>query len=186
MSHGTLTMQVARVFQKEFIKEGFDILHDHGQKGIDQQTNLGKLRSWFGTSPKLETILSDLDIAVVLHETEKIYALIEIEETTDKPKVILGDILATLLGEGIVFQGKHNLKVGKYTTMIVMVHVDPPSHINRIIYLEKQTNNIRKKLLTPNSSIGRIVVDDFSGKEQLENKLRQHIKNAIVNAPHSE
>ena len=106
MSNGVLTTQIARSLQKEFDQQGFDILHDHRKTEIDLPEKVGKLRSWSGSTLKSETVLADLDIALVSHHDKKIYALIEIEETNDKPKVILGDVVATLLGKGIAFKGK--------------------------------------------------------------------------------
>ncbi len=179
MANGELTKQVARVLQQEFNSKGVDILHDHGQKGIDPSINLGKLRSYFGSSARSDTILADLDVAVVSRDSEKVYALIEIEETTDKPKVILGDVLAALLGNGIMFQGRQNLRVGNWTTLVVMVRDVHQSHSDRLAYLAEQTNHIRANLLTPNASIGQIVIDTFSDDEQLIYRLRKHISNAI-------
>lgn len=179
MANGALTTQVARSLQHEFDLQGFDLLHDHGKKGIDPTDKLGKLRSWFGPALKFESVLADLDIAIVSHHDKKIYALIEIEETTEKPKVILGDILATLIGKGIAFKGKHDLQVGEWTTFFVMVYVTRQSQSDRLAFLSEQVNNIKRNLTTPNASIGRIIIDTFSDDVQLEGKLRQHINEAI-------
>jgi hypothetical protein len=179
MSHGTLTAQVAQLLQQEFSERGFDVLHDHGQKDIDPPDKLGKLRSWYGSTLKSETVLADLDMAIVSRIDKKIYALIEIEETTDKPKVILGDILATFLGNGIAFQGKLILQVGEWTTLFVMVYDPHQSHLNRLAFLTEQMDLLKMNLLTPNATIGRIIIDTFSGKEQLEGKLRQHISEVV-------
>jgi hypothetical protein len=43
----------------------------------------------FGKEYKSGALLAFLDIAVVSQDTDKVIALIEIEETTDKPKVLL-------------------------------------------------------------------------------------------------
>jgi len=118
MSNGMLTIHLAHILQQEFNQQRFDVLHDHGPKQMDSPDKVGKLRSWFGSALKAETILADLDIALVSPRDKKVYALIEIEETTDKPKVILGDILATLFGEGIAFQGKLDLQVGEWITLL--------------------------------------------------------------------
>src|SRR5690349_15243358 len=139
MAHGVLTVQVAQTLQKEFDKRGFDVLHDHGQKDFELEDTPGKLRSWFGSDLTRETALADLDLAIVSRETDKAYALIEIEETTHKPKVILGDIFATLLGSGIAFNGKH-LGIGSWTTLIVLVRNIHASHESRMAYLEQQAN----------------------------------------------
>ena len=71
-----------------------DVLHDHGPK---KGNNVGEIVSW--SRPESEsrrgTALSQLDIAVVDHpDAKKVIALIEIEESEDKPKVLLADVLA--------------------------------------------------------------------------------------------
>jgi hypothetical protein len=185
MARGALTMQTARLLQPEFSQQGFDILHAHGEKGIDSPLLLGKIRSWFGEAYKPETILADLDMAVVSHDAlashnqERVYALIVIEETSSKPKVILGDILAALLGKGIIFQGKRALQVGRWTTLIVLAHDVHQSGLERMPYLAAQSKYLRENLLTPNASIGRVVIDTFMDDLQLEEKLRQNITAAI-------
>src|ERR1051325_7795554 len=142
MAHGVLTAQVAQRLLPEFNGRGFDILHDHGQKQLDLEDTPGKLRSWFGSDLTRETALADLDLAIVSRETQKVYALVEIEETTHKPKVILGDIFATLLGDGIIFQGE-SLHIGSWTTLIVLAHNERASHQDRMAYLEQQANQLK-------------------------------------------
>ena len=58
MSNGALTTQVARSLQHEFDGQGFDLLHDHGKKGIDPIETLGKLRSWSGQTLTFEINIS--------------------------------------------------------------------------------------------------------------------------------
>jgi hypothetical protein len=93
--------------------------------------------------------------------------------------VILGDILATLIGKGIAFKGKHDLQVGEWTTFFGMVYVTRQYQNDRLVFLSEQINKIKKDLTTPNSSIRRIIIDTFSDNVQLESKLRQHINEAI-------
>lgn len=179
MSKGSLTTQVARSLRHEFDQQGFDLLNDHGKKGIDPTDKLGKLRSWFGPDLRFESVLADLDIAIVSRSDKKIYALIEIEETSEKPKVILGDVLATLIGNGIAFKGKHDYRVREWTTLIVMVYVIHQSQSDRLAYLSEQINIIKRNLTSLNASIGRIIIDTFSDNVQLEGKIRQYIIDAI-------
>ena len=185
MARGALTMQAARVLQPEFSQQGFDILHAHGQPGLDSPLLLGKIRAWNGEAYKPETILADLDMAVVSHaaavshEQERVYALIVVEETSSKPKLILGDVLATLLGKGIKFQGTRDLQVGRWTTLIVLARDRHQVQLNRLPYLEAQGKYLRENLLTPNASIGRVVIDTFLDDLQLEEKLRKSITEAI-------
>jgi hypothetical protein len=179
MPNGVLTSAVAHSLQCEFNKQGCDVLHDHGQEDGDFPENLGKIRSWSGSSLKSETLLADLDMAIVSHVGKKIYALIEIEETTDKPKVILGDVLATLLGNGIAFQGKLDLQVGEWTTLIIMAYDAHQLHGDRLVFLSEQANLLKEKLSTPNAAIGRIILDTYTSKMELEDKLKQHVYDAI-------
>ena len=181
MSHGAFTMQLARRLQPEYNSQGYDILHDHGEAGIDSPLKLGKIRSWFGESCNTGTILSDLDMAVISNENERVYALVVIEETTHKPRAILGDIIAVLLGNGVKFKGIRDLKVGKWTSLIVMVHDASQSQLDRILFFARQGNYVRENLLTPNASMGKIIIDSFVDPMQLEEKLRQNINAAIAN-----
>lgn len=181
MSNGVLTAQIALSLQQEFEKHGYEVLHDHRLQITGSSDKLGKLRIWIGDSPKRIILLSDLDIAIINPNDNKVVALIEIEETTNKPKVILGDILAFLLGNGISFRGKYDFKIGKWTTLIVIGHDERQSHDMRNAYLNEQMNSIKSKLDTdtPNASIGRIVVDSYSDEKQLEEKLNDHVFEVI-------
>jgi hypothetical protein len=175
MSHGELTCQVAQALQVEFGPQRFLVLHDHGE---DLPERLGKIRPYFGEGLRSE-ILAEIDIAVVSRDDKKIYALVEIEETTDKPKVILGDILAILLGEGIAFHGRHELKVGPWTTLIVMVKGAIETHQDRINYLMEESDKIKTHLTSSNKSIRKVVVDIFNDAKPLENQLKGQVCDAI-------
>ncbi len=185
MARGALSMQAARVLQPEFSQQGFDILRSHGEKGIYSPSLLGKIRSWFGDSYRLETILADLDMAVVshaafvAHNQERAYALVVVEETSCKPKVILGDVVATLLGKGIKFQNQRDLQVGKWTTLVILAHDVRQAGADRIPYLAAQSKYLRENLLTPNASLGRVLIDMFVDQNELEEKLRQNISLAL-------
>lgn len=179
MAYGALSLQVARALQQEFAGQGFDLLYDHGRQGIDSPLLSGKIRSWSGNAYTLEAVLADLDMALVPHGQDKVYALVAVEETSCKPKVILGDVLTTLLGKGIKFQGRRDLQVGRWTTLIVMARDMRQSGPQRVPYLVAQSKYLRENLLTPNASIGRVVIDTFLDYMQLEEKVRQNMAVAL-------
>lgn len=180
MTNGTMTTKAARILRRELAPHGFDVLYGHGQAGIDPAQNLGKLRSWFGSEYKTTTMLADLDIAVVVRATSQMIALIEIEETTTKPKVLLGDALATLLGSHITFQGNRELLVGPWTTLIVLAHGAMPLNQSRIAFLEHQVNQIKDHLTTPNANIRRVIVVGFENEMELEQTLSALIQEAVI------
>ena len=182
MTLGELTASVAIFLSQELSPKGFDVLFDHAPKGTVPPETLGKIVSWFGREYNSNTRLGFLDIAVVSSHTQKALALVEIEETTDKPKVLLGDILATLLGSGIKFQGNRNLRIGPWTTLVVMARSRWPSHQARISFLLEQAEEIKSKLSTPNASIGQIVIDLFRDEKDLLDKLPRQIEKAVQDA----
>lgn len=179
MAYGTLTTRAARALATEFDPDGFDVLYGHGRSLADPADRLGKLKSWFGRKYQSDAILADLDLPVVSRQSGKAYALIEIEETTDKPKVLLGDILATLLGSRITFQGKRRLQVGAWTILIVLAYSKGRVHRRRLAFVQRQANLLKGGLNTPNAHVGRIVVDSFRDEADLAQKLRQLIKSAV-------
>lgn len=180
MTSGIMTTNVARALLPEFKSQSLDLLYGHGQTGIDPIESLGKLRSWIGPKYAACAILADLDIAVVLGGTDKLIALIEIEETTSKPKVLLGDAMATLLGSQVTFQGKYPYSVGPWTTLIILACSSSLSGQSKVAFLEKEVNQLKAKLTTPNASIRHIVMECFQNEADLERKLRVHIQDAVA------
>ena len=179
MAHGLMTSSVARTLSKDGELHAFHVLFDHGSKDIDPPEKLGKIRAWYGPNYSAATILADLDIAIVSPIRNKVIALIEIEETDIKPKVILGDALAFLLGDDVKFQGKQDLDVGPWTTLIIMACGLRREHQGRVAYLEHQVNQLRTALSSRNAQIGRVVVAAFQDELDLMHSLRLHIGSAI-------
>jgi len=171
MKHGALTAEVARYLTEHLEPHCFDVLYDHGEISDDSVSQVGRIASWFGTEYKSVALLAFLDIAIVSKNTGEVVVLIEIEETTDKPKVLLGDVLATLLGDRITFQGKRDLDVGYWTTLLVLAKTGKRQHDDRIIYLEDKLNQLKSSLSTNNATISRIVLRPFRNVTELQDAL---------------
>jgi hypothetical protein len=101
--HGQLTARIAERLTKTLDTDKYVVLHDHGAASA----NRGTIISWFGKAgkPTQEIELSELGLAVVQKGTDFILLLVDIEESKDRPKTLLGDALGTLLGQGITFRG---------------------------------------------------------------------------------
>jgi hypothetical protein len=161
--HGQITARVAREISPYWEERGYQVLYDHDPAG----EAVGKVVSSFGDLPyDRNTQLSHVDIAIVEKDTNKVFALIEIEETTDKPKTILGDILGVLMGEHVSFGKQRPLLVDEQTILVVLVK-SKVSHIKRYEYLHEKVMKIKASLLTTNSVIGRIDIKDFSDDANL-------------------
>jgi len=182
MARGALGAQMARMLSEAFENRGAEVLFDHGQKEVDPANQLGKIVTWLGHQKRSDAMLAELDIAILIRESGKVCALIEVEETTDKPKVLLGDVFATLLGDRVTFQGDRNLPVGPWTTLIVMVRDRDQAHQSRMAFLQQEVDHIRSAISRPNATIGRVVLASFGDPTDLKNKLKQQVEWAIQRA----
>jgi hypothetical protein len=166
---GQMTAKVAETLSKYYESKGYNVLCDHGPK----KENVGTIVSWFGGEYNRETELSQIDIAIVEKASDRAYVLIEIEETNDKPKLLLGNAFGILLGNKITFRGKPIL-VGDFTTLLIFGICNPP-HTKRNEYLRDQVEIIKLHLSTPNSKIGNIVIETFIDGEGVAKALYSKI-----------
>jgi len=93
--HGEITADIG----KSLKYEGYDIFYDHGTSS----KNVGKIVSTLEKDYDREDELSQLDIAIVEQNSDKVAVLVKIEETSDRPKTLLGDIFGILLGKHIFY-----------------------------------------------------------------------------------
>jgi len=173
-SHGQLTRRMAREITPYWEARGYYILHDHDPSREDAR----KIVSWFGEQPyKRATQLSHIDIAIIEKKSEsveRVLALIEIEETTDKPKTILGDVFGILMGEHISFGKAHPLVVDEHTALFVFGK-SKVSHKERIDHMLDKINSFKSNLQTGNSKIQIGSIKTFSTDEELKELLTNKI-----------
>lgn len=168
-SHGQLTAEIGKSL--EF--EGYDVLYDHG---VSSKT-VGRIVSYFSDKNERGTQLSYLDIAIVKKNTNQAVALIELEETANRPKTIIGDIFAFLMGEKVVFQG-NELEVGNWTTLIVL-GFSKLQHLKHNQYILEKVEKVRAALGTKNCEIRKIVIETYSDKGELSSRLMSLLDQAF-------
>ena len=173
---GDLTARIAITLSKDLGSKGYYVLSDHSPSNI----NVGRIASWYKGEYKREARLSLLDIAIVDRNTDQVHALIEIEETNDRPKNFLGDAMGILLGDQISFGKNQPLKVGKWTTLII-VGKGPTSHQERNCYLQRKVIDLQHHLGTGNASIGHVFIENYSDETELVLILNKRIETAIQN-----
>ncbi len=151
-----------------WVERGYYILHDHDLTG-------GMIVSWFGKSPYGQnTQLNDIDIAIVEKTSERILALIEIEETTDKPKTLLGDVFGILTGQYVSYGNEHPLIVDEHSGLFVFGFVAEKSrlaHEDRFSYLREQIKRVNFNDKTGNAKVENIEIKAFSSAEELREML---------------
>jgi hypothetical protein len=159
--HGELTAEIAQSLKFE----EFDVFYDHETAG----EFVGKIASTIKRKFRRGDELSQLDMAIVDKGSTVAIALIEIEETNDRPKAILGDLFGVLYGKHISFKGKE-LKIGKYTTLIV-VGMSKADQDNRNQYFLKRIKKVKAALGTKNSRIGKVVIRTYADRKALSTEV---------------
>jgi hypothetical protein len=175
---GRLTAEVGSYLDEWLAPQGYEVLYDHGQRG----PHVGSIVSWFGTgdAPTLDTELCHIDIAVVQRSGERARAcaLIEIEESSDRPKSLVGDLLCTLMGDHVTFGGKE-LRVDERTALIVLAH-SPDTHQPRMSRIVECVQAAQPKLLGRNKAIGSVYGELFRDEAELKHKVRQLVGEAVA------
>jgi hypothetical protein len=176
--HGLLTAKVAREISPYWKKLGYQVLYDHDPAS----ETVGKVVSSFGHLPyDRNTQLSHIDIAIIekgRDGRDRAFALIEIEETTDKPKVLLGDVFGILTGEFISIRSDDRVKVDKQTILIVMAK-SKFAHQQRNRYLLDKIVTAKKYLHTSNSAIEKILIKIFHDEGRTVKLLTSVLKRAF-------
>lgn len=176
-AHGRETSEAAQAITVEMNKRGFDVYYDHGDPSSPFVGTIA-----VSTEEKLvsKNQISQLDIVIVGRDINKnkAIALIEIEETTDTPKTLIGDIFTTLMGNSVHLPGRENkAKVGNWTTLIIIGK--GAGHEDRNGHICNMANKAKSALETENSKIGNIVITAFLETKSLKDVLMVKIEDAI-------
>ena len=176
-SYGRVTLKAAETLSGYYEAKGYDVFYDHDSTKV----NTGKIVSWFGERHSRESELSHLDIAIVEKGSDKALVLMEIEETNDDPKTLLGDLFGVLLGDHISFRGEREFQVGEYTTLIVLGK-SKVLHRNRNEHLREESMKIKAGLRSANAAIGKIVIEPYADEKGLYTLLSSLLDRALEGA----
>jgi hypothetical protein len=181
MIKGQSTTRVARNLSERFSSRGIDVLYAHGQRGTDPEKQLGLIVCWFGSTYRRDAFLAFPDIAVISRDSDKALVLIEVEETSATPKKLMTDAFTTLIGDHITFQRTRELKLGRWTRLVVLARAGERSEEGlRLELLQERLNEIRRQLSTHNASVQQVVIGTFQDEADLEKKLVREIEKALA------
>lgn len=182
MGNGKLyTAPAAQQLRHSLEQSDFQLFYDHGAAD-----DAMAIVVWYGdqyTQPLRPKQLAHLDLAVFHDKSLRVVALIEIEDTTDNPKTLLGDLIATLLGSGIAIGSQTQWTIGPWTTLMVFAHVDNPArqreYQGRLDYLQARISHLQPHIGTNNAGIGCVILDSFVTQLELDDKLQHYVRTAI-------
>ena len=173
--NGHLTSAAARFIAIEMDNQGYDVYYDHGQAA----EFVGKIAVSIDEELHKKNEISQLDIAVVERATNKAIALVEIEETTDNPKTLIGDLFAVLMGNAVYCPGRKKVNVGDWTTLIV-IGKGSTGHKERKAHILKLAKSAGAAMGTNNSRVGELVIETISEDADLEELLMEQINAAYL------
>jgi hypothetical protein len=175
------TVPAAKHLRQIVTQSELQLFYDHGDT-----TDATAIVIWYGEQYKQlfrPKQLAQLDMVVIQRKSLHVVALIEIEDTTDNPKTLIGDLMTTLLGSGIAIGAQTHWAIGPWTTLMVFAHVDNPArqaaYQGRIDYLQAQIGQLLPHIETNNARIGRVILDSFVTQTELDAKLQRYLTEAM-------
>jgi len=106
--------------------------------------------------------------------TGRALALIEIEETNDNPKKVIGDVFGVLLGDKVTFKGT-DFHVGPWTTLIVLGK-GPVGRRERNGLITGAAQTAQAGMQSRNHAVGEIVVESIADMAELPARLRELVE----------
>jgi hypothetical protein len=164
--HGELTAALGMELSGsgELVKNDFMLMYDHGKGGADE---VGVTSAWIGGEKQRDNRLAEIDIVVYEAQSRKARLLIEIEESGDNPKKIIGAALATLLAENISPSGGEELRIGPWTTLLVLARGEGDAHLQRTQWMEDRINRLAGTEAANRMGIGKVRLALFQSADEL-------------------
>jgi hypothetical protein len=139
--HGEITAALGAALSGsvELAKLGYAVIYDHGKGGAD---DVSVTSAWISDEKKRDNRLSEIDIVVYGMQGNKARLLIEVEESGDNPKKVIGAAMATLLSEKISSSGREDLRIGGWTTLLILAKGEGDAHLERTRLIEERINDL--------------------------------------------
>jgi len=139
--HGKITADLGDLLSRsnDLEKLNYFAVYDHGKGGED---SVGVTYAYLGDHAKMDNRLSEIDIAIIEKKSNKAILLIEIEESGDNPKKIIGAAMATLLADGLSLKSGQKLAIGSPTTLMVLAKGEGDEHKKRIQTIETRMKQL--------------------------------------------
>jgi hypothetical protein len=173
--HDEITTAIGSELSKsdELAKLGYSVIFDHGKEG-DKKADV--TTAWIGNGAEKDNRLSKIDIAIFEKHVDKPVLLIEIEESGDSPKKIIGAVMATLLADGISSTIQPNLQIGAWTTLVVLGKGEGENHEKRIRSIEDRIRQLASSEGFNKMKIGTIKLALFQTQDDLKNIIIDMLK----------
>jgi hypothetical protein len=172
--HGIFTAHLGSSLRSELSDKNYIVHYDHGPSGTP---GIGAISAYYGKEKHRETKLADLDIAI-LNPDKQVILLIEIEESDDRPKTILGDAMAVLMADGIDCKDGPLEKIGEWTTLLIISKGSGEKHEQRRRVIEERLDTIRSGAQPGKIRLGAVKVRLFEEESELRGIVGEYLDSA--------
>ena len=178
MGDGELTGKVGEKLTKKFNPNEYVVYYDHGKNTEKVIDKIGNIYVSLCQDVTRKTQIGQLDIAIVRKEDNKAVLLVEIEESSSKPKTIIGDVFSFLLGNYVKFK-KNGKEFGikKDTTFLLLI-LGSNASPERVEWIKENALSMKGDMETFNSNVGKIEIQ-FT-QEKNEEKIANIILNKVI------
>jgi len=175
--HGEITAVLGKELNNssELAKLGCAVIYDHGKGGADE---VGVTSAWIGGEKTRDNRLTEIDIVVYEMQGNKAKLLIEIEESGDNPKKIIGAAMATLFGEKISSSGGVEFQTTN-STLLVLAKGEGDEHVRRTQLIEDRINQLAGVEGVNKMRIGTVKLVLFQHEDELKHMIINMLKSKI-------
>jgi hypothetical protein len=170
--HGEITGAVGSQLTSDLWAQGYGVMYDHGTGGGE---NVGVTSAWIGDEKKKDNRLAEIDVVIYARKERNAVLLVEIEESGDNPKKIIGAALATLLADNIASSGKENFPIGDWTTLLIAARGEGEAHIARTKEIESRISQLAGAPGVNKMGIGKTRLALFQNQDDLLTTIMEYL-----------
>lgn len=173
---GIATKKIGELLEQRFNKDSklssLRVYYDHGTRRLSR--NVFQPTTYMGRRYGRDATLSGLDIAVTLGS--KVLVIVEIEERTARPKIILGDIFGVVLADSVMI-GKRRYAVKDVELLIAMVTPEKGKIAGKLSRLKRHVNKYIKALRDSGRSKSvRMVSIEPATQDELVQRIEKRVR----------
>ena len=176
---GIATKRIGELLEQRFEYDSelssLRVWYDHGTRELSR--NVCQPTTYMGRRYGRDATLSGLDIAVTLGS--KVLLIVEIEERTARPKIILGDIFGVVLADSVMI-GKRRYSIKDVELLIAMVTPEKGKIAEKLSRLKRHVNKYIKALRDSGRSRSvRVVSIEPTTQDELVQRIEKRIRRIV-------
>jgi hypothetical protein len=161
--YGVMTAELGLLVEQKISSQNLHIYYDHGDPKKD---NVGEITAYYGKGLHRDNKLAEIDIAI-LDNQKRIILLVEVEENDDRPKTVIGDVMSTLLADGIAFRSKPCTLIEGGAALLILAKDSKVGHKDRMGEINKRVDQMLGNPVSNRLKIKRVKLALFRQPDEM-------------------